>query len=697
MATIGERFIFLNVLWIVFVAGFSWTFIQNIKCPRLCKCYTNHTVICTGHHRQLYYIPPLPLNTTSLLFNQNSLRNLGEDVFKNLSHLHLTRLVLRRDNIHSVDRRAFESLPFLQGLDLSENKALRPSKLKNVFYGLRNNDLRELYLDKMNVFNLHVDHFKYLNKTRLKLISLDDNHLKIFFGFGLSLFTELREVSLGNNMITTVNLNRTFYQLETLVLKKNKLSSVPEFCESYEHKKSFVPNLQTLDISSNFLKAVKGGQFRVECLPKLKRLVLSNNAIKTLGSNLISHLPCLLYLSIENLHDHLTVIDLAINSTTLRHLTLANNFNFFMDNIDSQLFWHSPNLEVLDMTNINFAVTDGTKEKIFNLFKPLKNLKTLLLNRTSLSVFPSRLFSAMSSLTRLSLQNCKFSQTNMSVFTTARLKTLILDDNLISTINATSLPPYVDKIGLQNNPFLCNCDLVWFRDWIAQNSHRLLGWPKGYICKVPKEWERQPLSRFNLDYSHCHPPNPYVIAAIGVGIGVLIIMSVTVILYRKRWHIKYYLYLLRAQRRGYESLGGEDFLYDVFVAYNSKDRVWIISEMIPRLEIKENMRLCLHERDFEAGKLIVDNITDNIHKSRKILIVLSNNFVQSHWCRFEIMLAQSLNVERDAVIIVVLEEILTKNMTKSLHLLLTTTTYIEWINEDSSKKLFWDRLVLAFR
>jgi hypothetical protein len=349
------------------------------------------------------------------------------------------------------------------------------------------------------------------------------------------------------------------------------------------------------------------------------------------------------------------------------------------------------------MSNVNFAVMEATEENIFNLLNPLTKLKQLLLNGTSLSIFPNRLFSSMPALTYLSLQNCKFSQSNINAFSAARLTTLILDDNLISTITATSLPPRVEQIGLRNNTFLCNCDLVWFRTWIKQNSGKLLGWPKGYACKTPKDWEGQPLSTFNLEYSQCHPPNPYVIVAIGVGVGVIIIVSVTVILYRNRWHIKYYVYLLRAKRQGYEHIDGDDYIYDVFVAYNSKDRVWIISELIPRLEVKGKMRLCLHERDFEAGKLIVDNIIDSIHTSRKILIILSNHFAESRWCRFEIILANSRTVERDSVIIVVLEEICMKHVTKSLHVLLTTTTYIEWINEDSSKERFWERLDSAVR
>lgn len=82
-------------------------------------------------------------------------------------------------------------------------------------------------------------------------------------------------------------------------------------------------------------------------------------------------------------------------------------------------------------------------------------------------------------------------------------------------------------------------------------------------------------------------------------------------------------YLLRAKNRGYEYPEVDNFAYDVFVAYNSLDRVWVISEMIPILENKENLILCLHDGDFQVGKLTVDNITNAMHRSKKILNILT--------------------------------------------------------------------------
>ncbi|XP_062589958.1 toll-like receptor 13 [Saccostrea cucullata] len=611
----------------------------------------------------------------------------------NISSLHLTKLVLIRNAIHKVDKCAFELLPRLQILDLCENGGPHRINLKTVFYGLQTSPIQEIYLVQVNIYNVHEEDVEYLRNTSLKFISLDGNKLKSFNGFLFSHLTKLQGVSLENNRIKEVHFNRTFRYLKTLVLKKNKIPDVPVFCCDFEYKQSCVPNLESLDLSFNLLIVVKSRQFRGQCLPNLKSLKLGHNKIKTLGANLINRLPSLLNLSIDSLDLHVTVAVSVFNSTSLRSVTLANNVNFFTDNEDSLLFYYCPNLEELDLTSVNLYVRSKTNKKIFNLLKPLRKIQTMLLDWTSLSTFPSGLFSWLPELAHLSLQNCKFHQAHLHAFAKARIKRLQLDGNLISTINDTSLPSYAENIGLRNNPFQCNCDLEWFRNWIIKNHQKLIGWPNGYVCSSPKNWEGKKLKSFHLSYSFCHPLNPYIIIAIGVGVGTLIIVSSTIILYRNRWNIKYYLYLLRAKRRGYQNLEGHHFLYDAFVAYNSKDRVWVISEMIPRLEKRENLKLCLHDRDFEPGKFTVDNITDCIRNSRKILIILSNNFVQNHWCRFEILLAQSLYEDNALVIVVVLEEILTKNMSNSLHVLMKTTTFIEWIDDVSLQEKFWERLV----
>nr|XP_034302016.1 toll-like receptor 1 [Crassostrea gigas] len=671
----------------------------NTKCPSLCVC-NGDMANCSGHGSYLRYIPPLPENTTSLVFTHNSLKSLRwrEDVFKNISGLHLTKLDLKSNRINSINRLAFRMLPHLQYLDLSENKGLH--SVTKSFLGLENNTLREIRLTNMDLEALSIDFFKYLSNTSLEGVFFDNNKITGNIGDVMSpLSSHLREISFKSNQISNISLSVVMPKMEVLILSKNKLLSIPNFCDSHT-KRPICPNLKVLDLSDNLITVVKGGKFFSECLPRIQNLSLGFNKIRTFSRNFISQLPFLVFLSIENLDSSFTPHENFLNSSSLQYLYMGDNSKKLSYN--RYLFNYTRNLKILDMTGLQFIFLSPNKigQKLFRLFKPLTRLEELVLKRTFLSTFPATIFRVMPKLTKLSLQECRFTETNLKkLFALASLNILLLDKNLITGINETNIPIKIKQMSLKGNPFICTCDLVFFRKWIENNAERLLGWPNDYTCNLPQEWKGKNLADFHLSYLSCHPINPYIIMAISIFFAVIVIATVSCIIYKKRWHIKYYLYLLRAKKRGYEVLGGDDFAYDVFVAYNSDDRIWVISEMIPRLENEEHLKLCLHDRDFQVGKLIVDNITDAMHRSRKILIILSNSFAQSHWCRFETMMAQlrSINHGENTVVVVVLENILTKNMNNSLHLLLKSTTFIEWTNERTAKGVFWDRLVSTLK
>ncbi|XP_072280167.1 uncharacterized protein [Pyxicephalus adspersus] len=79
----------------------------------------------------------------------------------------------------------------------------------------------------------------------------------------------------------------------------------------------------------------------------------------------------------------------------------------------------------------------------------------------------------------------------------------------------------------------------------------------------------------------------------------------------------------------------KDEKYHVFISYSTKDSIWV-SGLIHELEAAiSGLKICYHEKDFVPGKTIIDNMVECIQSSQKTLMVMSPDFVQSHWCRFE--------------------------------------------------------------
>uniref|UniRef100_A0A4W5L3A7 TIR domain-containing protein n=1 Tax=Hucho hucho TaxID=62062 RepID=A0A4W5L3A7_9TELE len=74
----------------------------------------------------------------------------------------------------------------------------------------------------------------------------------------------------------------------------------------------------------------------------------------------------------------------------------------------------------------------------------------------------------------------------------------------------------------------------------------------------------------------------------------------------------------------------EEVRYDAFVSFSSRDGAWVLGEMAQMLEEEgePRLRLCLHHRDFEVGKGIVDNIAENIYCSRRTVCVLTRRYLR---------------------------------------------------------------------
>ena len=72
------------------------------------------------------------------------------------------------------------------------------------------------------------------------------------------------------------------------------------------------------------------------------------------------------------------------------------------------------------------------------------------------------------------------------------------------------------------------------------------------------------------------------------------------------------------------------------MSYHHQDSEWVRQELRPRLEDAEpRFRLCLHERDFVVGATVADNICTAVDISRRMVLLLSRAFLQSHWCHEE--------------------------------------------------------------
>ena len=76
--------------------------------------------------------------------------------------------------------------------------------------------------------------------------------------------------------------------------------------------------------------------------------------------------------------------------------------------------------------------------------------------------------------------------------------------------------------------------------------------------------------------------------------------------------------------------------FDAFVLYHfDSDDNFVVETLLPELEKNRNFRLCIHSRDFTPGHDIKDNIEEAIEGSNSAIIIMSQGFVDSMWCKEE--------------------------------------------------------------
>ena len=137
------------------------------------------------------------------------------------------------------------------------------------------------------------------------------------------------------------------------------------------------------------------------------------------------------------------------------------------------------------------------------------------------------------------------------------------------------------------------------------------------------------------------------------------------------------------------------------MSFHSDDQDWVWNELHEILgrtddtvetDDQPRFRLCIHERDFVPGDLIEENILRSIESSRKTIVVLSKNFLQSVWCEFELQIVRKLCVDkgRDLIIAVMLEPLPTNiKISQCVERLVRKNTYIEWPTDPLERNHFW--------
>ncbi|XP_064643285.1 toll-like receptor 2 [Lineus longissimus] len=613
----------------------------------------------------------------------------GNNFFKpgcldSLSLLMPSRIVLDRCNItHS------RTLQFIRGKRLTyasfRSNNLSTADAKTVLCYLNFQTVKHLFMSSNNIGDIDNDYFNCINASKRSspIFELSDGNISTISPSAFRPFQLWDSVSINIhfNSVSNVSFLLGFRSVQMLDIGHNGLGHVPQFRLNGRCMEVYP---RQLVLKANYISHLRANDF--ECLPKLQHLDLSNNMMVTLTSKALYALHSLIELDLStNPLEHFEHESLPSN---LRSLNL--NKNFFRKNSVGEmehltklekLFLSCagttvlPNSTLATLKQLEISEWSFREDSIRQIISSLKNIEILSLQQSNIHHFPYQELMMLENLVTLDLSRNRISA---------------LDHKRIWKI------PKLRKLNVASNNFECNCSMLPFSEWLRRPRPRIEIISLFNVkCASPSKYYNMALFNFDKD---CRSLLPIILpSTLGpIGLLIAIVIFVTV---RYRGYIRYGLMLIRARWRGYGSIEGCKFKWDAFVSFNGADYDWVYNQLKPKLEDEAGYRICLHHRDFTIGEFITDNIVKCIDRSRKTLLILSDDFAKSQWCQLELSVAQHklFYDDRDVLILVKLNDVSPENITGTMQVVMRTKTFITWSDALAEQDLFWKQLILALK
>ncbi|XP_028420704.1 toll-like receptor 13 [Perca flavescens] len=622
------------------------------------------------------------LRTLDLGFNH--IVSVDDNLLQSCSQI--TELSLSSNELSEMSEHSLRSISQLRYLDLGRNQL---SKVPLAIRGLSTLET----LDLSSNYIAELDCNAFLNFTRLTMLNLNHNLISKIKGCVFQKLNDLKELNIGENAVFTFD--NTFkvglQKLESLNVHNNGfLQLMPEDFSNLSSLRSLdlendkcynmnerafqgLDNLQTLSITP--------GHYRKEMFKGLTQL-----------ENLILHLTSKWELRSSQQKDYSPFSNLP----NLKKLILKVYDTFLVPDINQDLLKGLKSLESL--TSDNFF----RKSLHPDTFKHTPQLKVLQIINSNLSHLTPELFWQIPNLQKLDLSNNKFRYLDfLGGANLLTLRWLKLNGNELSVINKTALQclPALTYLDLNNNPLTCECSNVGFNQWVQSNNQTQVVNGHQYICAFPVSQKGNKFLDF--DTSSCWIDAGFFCFIFSTCL-ILFTLLASFFYHFLRWHLAYAYYLFLAfvydKRKGRKA---SPHHYDAFVSYNVYDEAWVYEQMLPVLEGEQGWKLCLHHRDFEPGKPIVQNITDAIYGSRKTICVISRHYLQSEWCSREIQMAsyRLFDEQDDVLILLFMEDIPSRELSLYYRMrsLVKRRTYLSWPQAGQHTGVFWENIRRAMR
>ncbi|XP_022794422.1 protein toll-like [Stylophora pistillata] len=694
-----------------------------------------------NHHYQFGTIVNPKLYRRFFDLSYNNIVDLATHEFKGL----LNALNLEGNGLKVVGPKCFLGLKGIQVINLRNNELSDlPSHL---FQGLRS--LLVLRLDNNNISSLPIQLFK--NLTNIKRIDLGGNKLGYVPN---ELFNNLKScevLNLNDNQITVIEddaFPTDSSSLQKINLQNNKITRIPSslFLQRHATDINLSFNQLTFQDLRNLFKEIdpntflyhhrdtaSSAEFRLK--ESFNHISFANNKfskinVKTLNKTEIILFEFLLQIYTIDMTGNLLECDCHI-------LFLARWIRVLMLKYPRIQRVHFQTWKCTVPGKVNDKPILSVHEEEFKCQKNLNNCPQRCLcyvramdeavvihcKGRNLTELPSKVprgnvvlhaennnikeihpHPYLENITALYLTNNDIHVINEStVEKLTRIKILFIDFNKLTSLPENIIDVNFTILALNHNFFKCDCTTKWMKHWLRReatriqnmenvlcNSENAQGKPiyslpdNEFVCQIPADDDANPPST-GTEYK--------IIAMILAG-SLVLTFIVFLVIFRYHGEMKVFLFT-HFNWHPFDRIDDSDpsKLYDAFVSYSGNDYRWVLNTLWDRLENHDPpYTLCVHDRDFQVGKTIQENIFKSVDQSKRMIMVLSNNFLKSEWCLLEFRAAHRKVLEErtNYIIIILLDDVNMDELDEEIKLYMRTNTYLSVNN-----KWFWQKLCYA--
>ena len=627
-----------------------------------------------------------------LQLGHNSISSLDYTMFPLKSSL--KAIFLDHNNISSIWAFPKQYFPQLRVLDISYNKIKRIAKVNFGQDAVFPESIEELHLAWNEI--VLIENFAF-QRPSLKYVDLRNNRIQ--FLSNLALITSKKgKMSViyylsGNPFFCDCNL-QWLRDVITLQLNNSRTSIVIQdlnavFCTYTWHS---VPLLMKYMESSFFLcpyvetciSALCDCCKNVECYCRTK-CPEGCNCARTKHWQITDMVSCS--------NANLTSLPSDI-SPTCTHLRLrGNNFS----HVSSGYFVDLSSLLMLELNACQIRhIENGT-------FKSLSKLTDLDLSYNLLQSLTIKMFEGLDRLTGMSVSFNQIRTIQYGTFKSLKsLRFLDLSSNQLQMFSVYDFKflSTLYSLKLSKNPWSCDCDyLEHMKNFTIANAGQIKDIHKVsclFYNVTSNETLKYPMAGVHMpdfcvnqttfyNEGTTNLDTPTVVAMSTVLSLFVLGMIIFGVIFWNREFLKVWCFV-KFGWKWHRKETEEDALrpYDAFVSYSSDDEHFVIRELVPYLEENQRRRpgyrLCVHYRDFAVGASIAESIILAVKHSKRVIIILSENFLHSEWCQFEFQKAyhQLLEEKRNRIIMILLHDIDNQMLDNQLGDYLKTRTYVKY-------------------